>query len=60
MTASQAVQDWIVARVLEAVGTAEAEGRGHHHGTTDDIAAASLRSRQFAGENATKWLTPPR
>jgi pimeloyl-ACP methyl ester carboxylesterase len=28
MTASQAVQDWIVARVLEAVETAEAEGRG--------------------------------
>jgi hypothetical protein len=28
MTASLAVQDWIVARILEAVGTAEAEGRG--------------------------------
>ena len=28
MTGSRAVQDWIVARVLEAVGRAEAEGRG--------------------------------
>ena len=28
MTGSRAVQDWIVARVLGAVGTTEAEGRG--------------------------------
>lgn len=28
MTGSEAVQDWIVTRVLEAVGVAEAEGRG--------------------------------